>query len=174
MLLLAHRYKYGWKHGVDPLEAPPYYNREIVEYHCTGSGVEPGSDDVKPESHWTGVRPPREALLERSAEAARLGRGHGWLAGSTSKIGKRIIAEVTRYEEPQIVETGAGASTLLFCCLEPHALTSIAPDSGLHERMLAAAREREILRRPSGVPERAVGARPTQSSSLWVGGSTWG
>jgi GT2 family glycosyltransferase len=31
-LLQAHRYKYGWKHGVDPLRAPPYYNREIVEY----------------------------------------------------------------------------------------------------------------------------------------------
>jgi GT2 family glycosyltransferase len=37
MLLLAHRYKYGWKHGVEPLQAPPYYNREIVEYHCTQS-----------------------------------------------------------------------------------------------------------------------------------------
>ena len=37
MLLLGHRYKYGWKHGVDPLKAPPYYNREIVEYHCTRS-----------------------------------------------------------------------------------------------------------------------------------------
>jgi glycosyltransferase involved in cell wall biosynthesis len=35
MLLLGHRYKYGWKHGVDPLKAPPYYNREIVEYHGT-------------------------------------------------------------------------------------------------------------------------------------------
>jgi glycosyltransferase involved in cell wall biosynthesis len=32
MLLQAHRYKYGWKHGVDPRRAPPYYNREIVEY----------------------------------------------------------------------------------------------------------------------------------------------
>jgi GT2 family glycosyltransferase len=36
-LLLGHRYKYGWKHGVDPLRAPPYYNREIVEYR--GSSV---------------------------------------------------------------------------------------------------------------------------------------
>jgi glycosyltransferase involved in cell wall biosynthesis len=36
-LLMAHRYKYGWKHGVDPLRAPPYYNREIVEYHCRRS-----------------------------------------------------------------------------------------------------------------------------------------
>jgi len=31
-LLQAHRYKYGWKHGVDPHRAPPYYNREIVDY----------------------------------------------------------------------------------------------------------------------------------------------
>jgi len=32
MLLQAHRYKYGWKHGVDPRRAPPYYNREIADY----------------------------------------------------------------------------------------------------------------------------------------------
>lgn len=32
-LLQAHRYKYGWKHGVDPMAAPPYYNRPIVEFH---------------------------------------------------------------------------------------------------------------------------------------------
>jgi glycosyltransferase involved in cell wall biosynthesis len=35
-LLQGHRYKYGWKHGVDPHRAPPYYNRPIVEYHCGG------------------------------------------------------------------------------------------------------------------------------------------
>jgi glycosyltransferase involved in cell wall biosynthesis len=35
-LLQGHRYKYGWKHGVDPLRAPPYYNRSIVEYHYSG------------------------------------------------------------------------------------------------------------------------------------------
>ncbi len=32
LLLQAHRYKYAWKHGVDPNAAPPYYNRKIVEY----------------------------------------------------------------------------------------------------------------------------------------------
>jgi glycosyltransferase involved in cell wall biosynthesis len=31
-LLQAHRYKYGWKHGVDPDRAPPYYHREVVDY----------------------------------------------------------------------------------------------------------------------------------------------
>lgn len=38
-LLQAHRFLYGWKHGVDPLRAPPYYNREIVEYHVRASQV---------------------------------------------------------------------------------------------------------------------------------------
>ena len=45
MLLLAHRYKYGWKHGVEPLPAPPYYNRVIVEYHGTQQPV-PDADPV--------------------------------------------------------------------------------------------------------------------------------
>jgi glycosyltransferase involved in cell wall biosynthesis len=34
LLLQAHRYKYGWKHGVDPRRAPPYYHREIVDYRA--------------------------------------------------------------------------------------------------------------------------------------------
>ena len=33
-LLTAHRYMYGWKHGVEPMGPPPYYKREITEYHC--------------------------------------------------------------------------------------------------------------------------------------------
>ena len=40
-LLQGHRYKYGWKHGVDPHAAPPYYNRKIVEYHGSFSAPEP-------------------------------------------------------------------------------------------------------------------------------------
>jgi glycosyltransferase involved in cell wall biosynthesis len=41
VLLLGHRYKYGWKHGVEPLAPPPYYNREIIEYHCVGLDPSP-------------------------------------------------------------------------------------------------------------------------------------
>jgi GT2 family glycosyltransferase len=37
-LLTAHRYMYGWKHGVEPMRAPPYYKREIVEYEGAGRG----------------------------------------------------------------------------------------------------------------------------------------
>ncbi|MEZ5167463.1 MAG: glycosyltransferase [Acidimicrobiales bacterium] len=36
-LLLGHRYKYGWKHGVDPLAAPPYYNRSYDVYRGSGA-----------------------------------------------------------------------------------------------------------------------------------------
>jgi GT2 family glycosyltransferase len=36
-LLQGHRFLYGWKHGVDPLRAPPYYHRAIVEYQCRAS-----------------------------------------------------------------------------------------------------------------------------------------
>jgi len=32
LLLQAHRFKYGWKHGVDPLAAPPYYSRPVADY----------------------------------------------------------------------------------------------------------------------------------------------
>lgn len=35
-LLQAHRYKYGWKHGVDPLRAPPYYHRPVLEFAGRG------------------------------------------------------------------------------------------------------------------------------------------
>ena len=40
-LLQGHRYKYGWKHGVDPHRAPPYYDRQINEYHGTFSPPTP-------------------------------------------------------------------------------------------------------------------------------------
>lgn len=71
--------------------------------------------------------------------------GHGWeVGGLTGRIGERLIAELGRYESPRVIETGAGASTLLFCALEPAAITSIAPDEGLRDRALAAAVERGI------------------------------
>lgn len=39
-LLTGHRYLYGWKHGVEPLRAPPYYNREVIEYAARGAALE--------------------------------------------------------------------------------------------------------------------------------------
>ena len=46
-LLTAHRYLYGWKHGVEPMRPPPYYNREVVEYGgrgTVGSRIGAGED----------------------------------------------------------------------------------------------------------------------------------
>ena len=84
-----------------------------------------------------------EALL------ADLPRLHRWggvdrVGGLTPRIGQRIVAELSRYDAPRIVETGAGATTLLFCCLDPSALTSIAPNADLRDRILAEAASREI------------------------------
>ena len=42
-LLTGHRYVYGWKHGVEPMKAPPFYNREILEYRPDQSSVSPAS-----------------------------------------------------------------------------------------------------------------------------------
>jgi hypothetical protein len=71
--------------------------------------------------------------------------GRGWeVGGLTNRIGERLITELDRYDSPRVVETGAGASTLLFCTLEPAAVTTIAPDAALRDRMLSAAAERGI------------------------------
>lgn len=44
----------------------------------------------------------------------------------------------------QILETGAGLSTLAFLCFSPHRLISIAPAAALRERILQAAQEHSI------------------------------
>jgi Methyltransferase domain len=84
-----------------------------------------------------------EALL-RDLPALHHWGGEARVGGLDYKIGKRLMTEVQRYDAPRVIETGAGASTLLFCCLEPAALTSIAPNEGLRDRTLATARERDI------------------------------
>jgi hypothetical protein len=71
--------------------------------------------------------------------------GRGWeVGGLTQRIGERLIDEIGRYDSPRLIETGAGASTLLFCCLEPEVVTTIAPDAGLRDRMLEQASARGI------------------------------
>ena len=41
LLLQAHRYKYGWKHGVDPDRAPPYYDRRSSRTTTRGPAMSP-------------------------------------------------------------------------------------------------------------------------------------
>jgi hypothetical protein len=91
------------------------------------------------------------SAAEDSAHAllGNLPRLHYWggearVGGLTPAIGERIIAEVRRYDSPSIVETGAGATTLLFSCLGPSALTSIAPNAELRDRIFTEAGERAI------------------------------
>lgn len=70
--------------------------------------------------------------------------GEEQVGGLNSVIGDRMITELARYDSPRVVETGAGASTLLFCCLEPGALVSIAPSADLRDRIFAEATKRQI------------------------------
>lgn len=95
-----------------------------------------------------------EVDLEAPVAAARslladLPKLHYWdgaaqVGGLNEMLGERIIAEHARYDSPRVVETGAGATTLLVCCLSPAALTSIAPNAELHDRILAEAAARAI------------------------------
>jgi Methyltransferase domain len=86
---------------------------------------------------------------DASALLAKLPKLHYWggaeqVGGLNALIGERMIAELARYDLPRVVETGAGATTLLFCCLDPAALTSIAPVPELRDRILAEAEARDI------------------------------
>jgi hypothetical protein len=98
------------------------------------------------EMNETATKGPEAAARALLADPPRL---HDWgrgpvVGGLTGRIGDRLIADLARYDSPRVIETGAGASTLLFCCLEPESVTSIAPDAALRDRMLAAATDRGI------------------------------
>jgi hypothetical protein len=98
--------------------------------------------------------PKSQILNDEGSSAARallkdLPRLHHWrgtskVGGLTQAIGDRMIVELDRYESPRVLETGAGATTLLFCSLDPGGVTSIAPDAALRDRMLAEATSRGI------------------------------
>jgi methyltransferase family protein len=80
---------------------------------------------------------------------ANLPKLHVWegeeqVGGLNSVIGERLIKEVAGYDSPRVIETGAGATTLLFSCLDPGALVSIAPSGPLRDRIFAEATRRQI------------------------------
>jgi hypothetical protein len=96
-----------------------------------------------------GSKPANALLVAARGLLADLPRLHYWggaeqVGGLNREIGDRIIAEHARYDSPRVIETGAGATTLLFCCLDPEVVTSIAPDASLHDRILEEAAAREI------------------------------
>src|SRR4051812_38595532 len=87
------------------------------------------------------------ALLADLPELHHWG-GTSQVGGLNLEIGDRLIAELARYDAPRVIETGAGGTTLLFCCLEPASVTSIAPDAALRDRIVAEAAVRGIALDP--------------------------
>jgi hypothetical protein len=70
------------------------------------------------------------------------------VGGLNPYIGGRIIEVVSELGSPRILETGAGATTLLFLLLAPQSVTTIAPDRALHDRVHKEAADRGIDTRP--------------------------
>jgi hypothetical protein len=87
-----------------------------------------------------------EAATSLIRDRPRLHRYGGGLkvGGLTKAIADRLVTAVQATDQPVVIETGAGLSTLLFCCLEPLRLTSIAPDPALWDRIVGEAEERSI------------------------------
>ncbi len=87
MLLQGHRYKYGWKHGVDPHRAPPYYERDIVDYQ--GSYRVPRRSRRKPAGPATRLRhrPEQDGnlLVARRVDDARATR-------ASTGVGRRSVS----------------------------------------------------------------------------------
>jgi hypothetical protein len=100
------------------------------------------------------------ALLENPPKLHYWG-GTEQVGGLNSVIGDRLISELGHYDSPRVIETGAGATTLLFCCLDPGSVVSIAPDAELRDRIFAEATKRQIaLKRLFFVCDRAELALP--------------
>ncbi|MET0903205.1 MAG: glycosyltransferase [Acidimicrobiales bacterium] len=72
MLLQAHRYKYGWKHGVDPHRAPPYYNREVVDYVGTFRVPDPRHRPGRPRVFGIGLNKTGTSSLHEAFQMLRL------------------------------------------------------------------------------------------------------
>src|SRR5262245_41458334 len=87
------------------------------------------------------------ALLEQ-LPALHFWDGKPQVGGLDKQLGNCLIDAVTSIIDPAIVETGAGASTLLFLSLEPRSLTTIAPDNQLRQRILDEAVNRGIVTSP--------------------------
>jgi hypothetical protein len=106
------------------------------------------------------------ALLEDLPKLHYWG-GEEQVGGLNVPIGQRVITELEGYDSPRVIETGAGATTLLFCCFEPKAVTSIAPSEELGERITSEAERRGISLEPLRfLSERSEVALPR----LWADG----
>ena len=75
-LLQAHRYKYGWKHGVDPLRAPPYYHRKIVDYRPKSKWMRVRSGPDRPRVFCIGLNKTGTSSFHAAMEIVRLSSLH--------------------------------------------------------------------------------------------------
>ena len=87
LLLQAHRYKYGWKHGVDPDRAPPYYNREIVDYRPKPKWMRARSGPDRPRVFCIGLNKTGTSSFHAAMEILGLNSVHG---GGTDWGGDKI------------------------------------------------------------------------------------
>lgn len=96
---------------------------------------------------------------------------HHWgdrpqVGGLDRRIGTRIAIDVGALDAPDVLETGAGASTLLLLCLAPRSLTTIAPDASLRDRVTAEAARRHIDIAPLRfIVDRSEWALPTLAAA---------
>jgi hypothetical protein len=90
----------------------------------------------------------RVSVLLSNLPKLHIWGGQPQVGGLNRQIADRLVTEITGLDSPTIVETGAGATTLLFLCLEPHALISIAPDEALEERVHKEAEARGLSTEP--------------------------
>ncbi len=92
-----------------------------------------------------------ERVVNRASQALLqdLPALHHWgggpqIGGLDRRIGRRVVDELEPLAEATVMETGAGASTLLFLTLAPRVVTAIAPDDGLRTRILDEAARRGL------------------------------
>jgi hypothetical protein len=95
--------------------------------------------------------------------------GEAQVGGLTTDVGHLLISELSQLQSLKplsVIETGAGATTLLILCLQPTKLISIAPDPELRDRILHEATARGIESGPlEYISERSETALPRLARS---------
>ena len=92
LLLQAHRYKYGWKHGVDPERAPPYYRREVVDYRPRPKWMKVRSGPTRPRVFCIGLNKTGTSSFHAAMEILGLASLH-WGGPDVSGAIKAALAE---------------------------------------------------------------------------------
>jgi hypothetical protein len=88
---------------------------------------------------------PAELLLrERPRLHDFAGQGELVEGGLSAPMAHRLVAGIREFHNPVVLETGAGLSTLLFCCLAPRRVISMEPNAQLWERIFDEAERRSI------------------------------